>query len=58
MPPEPPRSFDALMDEKLADSLASSLPTSTPRRVSDPVHLPGEATALVGMHLVGKTTFL
>jgi hypothetical protein len=45
------------MDEELADSLASLLPTSTPRRVSGPVHLPGKDTAVVGMRRAGKTTF-
>ena len=58
MPPDPARSFDSLLDEKLADSLASPLPASTPRRVSGPVHLPGKATAIVGMRRAGKTTFL
>ena len=32
MPPDPPYSFDALMDEKLADSLASPLPKPIPPR--------------------------
>ena len=54
MPPDPPRSFDALVDEKLPDSLASPLPTSTPRRVSGPVQLPGKTTAVVGMRRAGK----
>lgn len=58
MPPDPPRCFDALMDEKLADSLASPLPTSIPRRVSGPVQLPGKATAVVGTRRMGKTTIL
>ena len=58
MPPDPPRSFDALMEEKLADSLASPLPASTPRRVYGAVQLPGKATAVIGMRRAGKTTFL
>ena len=58
MPPDSPRSFDARMDEKLPDSLASPLPTSTLRRVSGPVRLPGRATAVAGLCRAGKTTFL
>ena len=45
-------------ERKLADSLASPLPGSTPRQVPGPVHLPGKATAVVGMRRAGKTTFL
>lgn len=58
MPPDPPRAFDALLDEKLADSLVAPLPEATPRRVSGTVHFPGKATAVVGMRRAGKTTFL
>jgi hypothetical protein len=58
MLPDAPRSFDALLDQKLADSLAAALPASTPRRVPGPLHLPGKATAVVGMRRAGKTTFL
>ena len=50
--------FESLLAEKLADSLASTIPASTPRRMSGPIHLPGKATAVVGMRRAGKTTFL
>ena len=59
MPPEPPpRAFEALLGEKLADSLRDPLPEAMPRRVSGAVHFPGKATAVVGMRRAGKTTFL
>lgn len=58
MPSDPPRAFDALLDEKLADSLVAPVPEATPRRVSGTVHFPGKATAVVGMRRAGKTTFL
>lgn len=54
----PAGAFDALLAEKLADSLAAPLPEATPRRVPGPVHFPGKATAVVGMRRAGKTTFL
>jgi predicted AAA+ superfamily ATPase len=44
--------------EKLADSLASPLPTATPRRVHGTIRLPNKATAVIGMRRAGKTTFL
>ena len=47
-----------VLSEKLADSLTAPLPDSTPRRVFGEVHLPGKATAVVGVRRAGKTTFL
>ncbi|MFH1842302.1 MAG: ATP-binding protein [bacterium] len=44
--------------EKLADSLTTPLPDSTPRQVCGTVHFPGKATAVIGMRRAGKTTFL
>lgn len=46
------------MTEKLAESLDSPLPGGTPRRVFGATHLPGKATAVIGMRRVGKTTYL
>lgn len=57
MPSDPPDSFVALLDEKLADSLVAPLPDVPPRRVADPLQLPGKATAVVGVRRAGKTTF-
>jgi len=51
-------SFDALLGQKVADSLDSPLPDLTPRRVFGAAHLPNKATAVVGMRRAGKTTFL
>jgi uncharacterized protein len=57
--PDPPvRALNALLDEKLADSLGAPVPEAPPRRVPGPVHFPGKATAVVGMRRAGKTTFL
>jgi predicted AAA+ superfamily ATPase len=56
--PDVPSSFERLLAEKLADGLVADLPRPTPRRVPGVVHLPGKATAVVGMRRVGKTTFL
>ena len=58
MPTEPPGSFDALLAEKLAEGLSAPLPETTRRRISGATHLPGKATAVVGMRRAGKTTFL
>ncbi len=52
------RSFRLLLAEKLADSLASPLPSGTPRHVYGRVSLPGKVTAVIGMRRAGKTTFL
>jgi predicted AAA+ superfamily ATPase len=57
-PDLPDLPFDALLSEKLADSLVAPLPETTARRVAGPVHFPGKATAVVGMRRAGKTTFL
>ena len=50
--------FHQPLMEQLASSLAGPLPPYTPRHVYGPVHLPGKATAIVGMRRAGKTTFL
>ncbi|MEE9255397.1 MAG: ATP-binding protein [Pseudomonadales bacterium] len=47
-----------VLSEKLAESLAAPLPRSTPRQVFGKVHVPGKASAIIGMRRVGKTTFL
>jgi hypothetical protein len=54
----PVQTFDALLAEKLANSLEAAVPEATPRRVSGRVTFPGKATAIVGMRRAGKTTFL
>lgn len=48
----------AVLADKLAESVTGAFPTGTPRRVRGPVHLPGKATAVIGMRRAGKTTFL
>ena len=48
----------ARLAEKIADSVLAPLPQLTPRRVHGAVHLPGKATAVIGMRRAGKTTFL
>lgn len=48
----------ARLTEKLADSLVSTIPSGTPRRVHGTVCFPGKATAVIGMRRAGKTTFL
>jgi hypothetical protein len=53
-----PQAIREALGEKLADSLASPFPESTPRRVYGAIGLPGKATAVVGMRRSGKTTFL
>ncbi len=55
--PLPPNLRSAL-GEKLAESWAGDLPSSTPRVVRGTVTMPGKATAVVGMRRAGKTTFL
>ncbi|MBI3491765.1 MAG: ATP-binding protein [Acidobacteria bacterium] len=50
--------FQAVLAEKLAESLTGPLPSGTPRRVHGPVALKGKATAVIGMRRAGKTTFL
>jgi len=50
--------FDALLLQKVLDSLALPLSEATPRRVFGAAHLPAKATAVVGMRRAGKTTFL
>ncbi len=50
--------YRALLAEKLADSLASSLTAATPRHIYGTVSLPGKATAVIGARRAGKTTFL
>ena len=52
------RPLQRLLAEKLADSLAATLPDLTPRRVFGAVSLPGKATAVVGVRRAGKTCFL
>jgi predicted AAA+ superfamily ATPase len=56
----PPSSlaFRQPLTELLASSLSGPLPPYTPRHVYGPIHLPGKATAVVGMRRAGKTTFL
>ncbi len=58
MTSEADSSLGALLDQKVSDSLASAFPAATPRRVFGKAHLPGKATAVVGMRRAGKTTFL
>ncbi len=53
-----PSVLKQVLREKLADSLASPLPESTPRRIFGTVSLPGKSTAVIGMRRAGKTTFL
>ncbi len=53
-----PQPLEDALTGKLAESLDSPLPGGTPRRVFGATHLPGKATAVVGMRRVGKTTFL
>jgi hypothetical protein len=43
---------------KLAQSLEGTLPTGTRRRLKGTLHLPGKATAIIGMRRAGKTTYL
>lgn len=46
------------LTEKLAESLAGSVPRGTPRRLCGATRFPGKATAVVGMRRAGKTTFV
>lgn len=55
--PDERRQRDRLV-EKLADALEGPLPASTARRVHGRPHLPGKATAVIGMRRAGKTTYL
>ena len=48
----------AVLADKLAESVTRPLSVGTPRRVPGPIHLPGKATAVIGMRRAGKTTFL
>lgn len=50
--------FRHWLSEKLDDSLVGPLPKGVPRQVYGLVHLPGKATAVIGMRRAGKTTFL
>ena len=47
-----------IFSEQLAQSARTPLPQFTERRVFGQLHLPGKATAVVGMRRTGKTTFL
>lgn len=49
--------LDRVVREQIEESLRPADPF-TPRRVRGPVHLPGKATAVIGMRRAGKTTFL
>lgn len=53
-----PSRFEHLLAEKLAAGIAAPIPPATPRSVAGRVHLPGKATAVIGMRRAGKTTFL
>lgn len=55
---ELPESLKSVLSEKLADSLAGTLPSLTSRKVRGELFLPGKATVIVGMRRVGKTSFL
>lgn len=50
--------FQAVLGEKLAESLLGPLPSLTTRRVRGPVRFTGKATAVIGIRRAGKTTFL
>lgn len=54
----PPADLPDRVREFVADSIAAPAGTTTPRRTYGPVHLPGKATAVIGMRRAGKTTFL
>lgn len=56
----PPHGPDrvALLVEKIDGSLEAPFPVATPRRIHGRTHLPGKATAVIGMRRSGKTTFL
>lgn len=47
-----------IFSEQLAQSARTPLPQFTERQVFGQLHLPGKATAVVGMRRTGKTTFL
>lgn len=53
-----PDALQALLAEKLEDSLVRELPAYTPRRVHGTAWLSGRASAIIGMRRSGKTTFL
>jgi len=57
MSDSPARIRDRLRD-LVADAIGRTYPRLTPRRIAAPVHLPGKATAVIGMRRAGKTTFL
>ncbi|MFC2172175.1 ATP-binding protein [Acidobacteriota bacterium] len=58
MDPENESRYRARLIEMLAESLATPIPDSTPRRIYGKASLPGKATAVVGMRRAGKTTYL
>ena len=54
----PTQQLQAVLGEKLRESLTGPLSSGTTRRIHGPVVLAGKATAVIGMRRAGKTTFL
>jgi len=50
--------FQNRLEEKLAESLTSTIPIGTTRRVFGEVRLSGKVTAVVGTRRAGKTMFV
>jgi len=58
MNPTAASAYQAILDEKLGESLAAPIPSGVERRVFGAVSLPGKVTAVVGMRRAGKTMFV
>lgn len=53
-----PNPFQNRLKEKLAESLTSSIPVGTRRRIYGAMGLPGKISAVVGIRRAGKTMFV
>jgi len=53
-----PKPFQNRLKEKLAESLTSSIPVGTRRRIYGAIVLPGKISAVVGIRRAGKTMFV
>jgi uncharacterized protein len=53
-----PNPFQNRLKEKLAESLTSSIPVGTRRRIYGAIGLPGKISAVVGIRRAGKTMFV
>lgn len=58
MSASPPGPLRVALGDALSASLAGALPQGVPRRIHGALHLPGKATAVVGMRRAGKTTLV